>query len=77
MNFENYSKEWYEALEKAKARETSRQYLYNEHYSNLMSYDRFVFISELEASIMCNEMDELYARDLLNKYDKANPDAKF
>ena len=70
-------KGWFEAMERAAIRERGRKKYWENNYSHLMTYDRFVFIHQLEFQVAMNEMILEQAMELINKYDKDNPDAKF
>ena len=63
---------WFEKLEIAALREKGRRHLYERHYSDKMTYDRYVFINNLEREIVCGRMNDDRAIELIRKYDKVH-----
>lgn len=59
--------EWLESLERSNLREKGRRMLYKRHYSSKMSYERFVYIQNLEqdgkGGIKPTGLYKLYSRN--------------
>ncbi len=76
-NLPELSKDWLEALERAKIQERGRRLIYERHYASKMSYERFVYIQLLEQDVMWYRIDVEYARKLLKKFDIDHPNDKY
>lgn len=62
--------DWWDKLERAKLQEQGRRKIYERHYADKMTYDRFNYIGFLEAEIVMGHLCEEKAREMLNKYDE-------
>ncbi len=69
--------EWLESLERSNLREKGRRILYKTHYSSKMSYERFVYIQNLEQEVLWYRLDEGHARDMIKQFDKDHPEDKY
>lgn len=61
---------WFEKLEMVALREKGRRHFYERNYSDKMTYDRYVFINNLECEIVLGRMNDDRAVELIIKYDE-------